>query len=59
MVSGVKGKVISLFKTITPKDYSKPKHVSHVYGRGKKPRKSKMKKQSKDNIIKDVKKFLD
>ena len=43
MVGGVKGKVMSPFKTITPKDYSKLKHVGDVYEGGKKNKKIKNK----------------
>ena len=43
MVGGVKGKVMSPFRTITPKDYSKLKHVGDVYEGGKKNKKIKNK----------------
>ena len=41
----------SLFKT---KDYNQVKHVQTVYGGGKKPNELKIKKQSEDNIIKNL-----
>ena len=34
----VKDKVMSLFKTNTTKNYSKPTRVNKMYGGGKKPR---------------------
>ena len=58
MVGDVEDKIMSLFKTNTAKDYSKPTHVNHVYEGGKKPRKPKIKKQSEDNITKNVRIFL-
>ena len=51
-MKGVKDQLMSLFKT---KNYSKPKHVKIVYGRGKKPNQLKMLKQSAiDNVIKNL-----
>lgn len=44
MVGGVKGKVMSPFRTITPKDYSKLKHFSDCMKVEKKTRKSKINK---------------
>ena len=41
IVGGVIDKTMRIFKTNTNKDYSKPKRVNNVYGRGKKPRKPK------------------
>ena len=47
---------MSLFKTNTTKD-CKPTHANNVYDSGKKPRKLKFKKkQSEDNITKNVRK---
>lgn len=43
MVGVVRGKVMSPFKTITPKDYGKLKNVSDVYEGGKKNKKIKNK----------------
>ena len=51
IVGGFKDKVVARFKTNTPKDYGK----QTVYGRGKKPSKSKSKKQSEENITKSIK----
>ena len=44
----------TIFKTNTTKIYSKPTCVNSVYCGRHKPRKRKIKKQSKDNIIKNV-----
>ena len=52
-MSGVKNKIMSLFKTNTTKNYSKPKDANNVYGCWK-PRKWKIKKQSEDKIIKAI-----
>ena len=49
-----KDKIMGLFKTNTTNDYNKATHVSKVYGGGKNPRKPKLRKQSEDNIIKNV-----
>ena len=38
-----------IWKKHTSKDYSKPTRVSNIYGGGKKPRKTKIKKQLQDN----------
>ena len=40
---------IEFKKKLTNKDYSKPTRVSNMYGGGKKPRKTKIKKQLQDN----------
>ena len=48
VVGGIKGKVVSIFKINTLKDYGK----ETVYGRSKKVRKPKTQKQSEDNKIK-------
>ena len=45
---------MSLFKIKTTKDYSKPTCAKNVHRGEKKPRKTKIKKRSEDNIIKDV-----
>ena len=52
MVEGVKGKIMSLFKTNANKNfyYSKPTRVSDVYGGRKKLRK----KQSKEKTIRVI-----
>ena len=44
----------SLFKTIITKEHSKPTRVNNVYRGGNKLRKPKLKKQSKDSIIRKV-----
>ena len=46
---------MSLFKTNTTKNYSKPARVNNVYGGRKKLRKPTIKKQSDDKIIKAIK----
>ena len=46
---------MSLFKTNTTKNYSKPARVNNVYGGQKKLRKPTIKKQSDDKIIKAIK----
>ena len=38
-MSGVKDHILSLFKTIPTKDYSKPKRAKNVHGRENKPSK--------------------
>ena len=48
-MEGVKDQIMSLFKT---KDYSKT-----IYGGGKKPSKSKIQKQSEENVIKSIRKL--
>ena len=53
-MGGVKDQIMYLFKTNSTKQYSKPKHAKNVYGIGKKLRKLKIKKQSEDNIIKNI-----
>ena len=62
MVGGVKNKITSLCKTKATKKYSKPTRGYNAFGSQKKPRKSKLKKQSKDiikaiedRIIRDIK----
>ena len=40
-VDGVRDKIMSLFKTNTIKNYSKPRRISNMCGGRKKPRKSK------------------
>ena len=45
MANGFKDQVVSRFKTNSPKDYGK----KIVYGRGRKPSKSKTQKQSEEN----------
>ena len=44
----------SLFKTNITKEHSKPTSVNNVYRGGNKLRKPKLKKQSKDSIIRKV-----
>ena len=44
----------SLFKTNITKEHSKPTRVNNVYRGGNKLRKPKLKKQSKDSIIRKV-----
>ena len=46
MVGGVKGKIISLFKTNTTKNYSELARDNNVFGVCKKPRKLKIKKNN-------------
>ena len=48
---------MSIFKTKTTKDYGNPKRVNKLHRGAKKPRKPKIKKRSKENIIKYVKIF--
>ena len=64
MVGGVKGKIISLFKTNTTKNYSELARDNNVFGVCKKPRKLKIKKKQpdckivkamEDRIIKHIK----
>ena len=57
-MDNVKDKIMSLFKTNLTKDYSKPTRVKNVYGGIKIPRKLKIKKQSEDNVITDVRKLI-
>ena len=57
-MDNVKDKIVSLFKTNLTKDYSKPTRIKNVYGGGKIPTKLKIKKQSEDNIITDVRKLI-
>ena len=52
-IGGVKDKIMSLFKTNTTKDYSKPTRFKNAYRGRKKPRKQKIKKQE-DRIIKNI-----
>ena len=47
MVGGVKGKIISLFKTNTTKNYSELARDNNVFGVCKKPRKIKIKKTTR------------
>ena len=47
MVGGVKGKIISLFKTNTTKNYSELARDNNVFGVCKKPRKLKIKKTTR------------
>ena len=58
---GVKGKIMSLFKTSTTKNYSKPTHVKNVYGGEKKPRKLKIKENGapKGIMITDIKNLFE
>ena len=51
---GIKDKIMSLFRTNTNNDYSKPAHVNNVFGDQEKPRKPKIKIQSEDKIIKEI-----
>ena len=48
---------MSLFKTNTIRDYSKPKLVKNVYGRGNKLSKLKIQKQSEGNTHKKKKSY--
>ena len=56
IVGGVKDNSMIFLKKYTIKHYSKPKCFSNVYGGGKKPRKPKIIRQSKDNTIKNIRK---
>ena len=53
-MGGAKDKIMSLFKANQNKHYNKPKHVKNLHGGGKKPQKLKIKKQSEDKIIKNI-----
>ena len=53
-MGSVEDNIMSLFKTNTTEDFSKPTSVNNVYGGVKKQRKPKIKKQLEENIIKDV-----
>ena len=57
-VDGIKDKILkhllSLFKTNITKSYSKPTRARNVYGGQRKPRKTKIKKQSEDKTIKTI-----
>ena len=57
-VDGMKEKILkrllSLFKTYITKSYSKPTRAKSVYGGQRKPRKTKIKKQSEDKTIKTI-----
>ena len=55
MMVGVKDKIMSLFKTNTTDNSSKPTRVNNVYRGRKKLRKTKSKKTIIDNIIKAIK----
>ena len=57
-MGGVTGKIKNFFKTNLTGDYSKSTLINNVYGGGNKPRKWKLKKQSKGSIIKDVRNLL-
>ena len=46
-----KDNIMSPFKSNITTNYSKPTRANNVYGGRKKPRKSKIKNQVKDNII--------
>ena len=50
---------ISLLRTKSDKDFSKPTRVKNVHGVVKKPSKSKTQKQSEDQIIKKRKNLLE
>ena len=52
MLNKNKYKIINLIKT--KNTYSKQTHTNNVHGGGKKPRQLKIKKQSGENIIKNV-----
>ena len=52
MVGGVKGKIISLFKTNATKNYSELARDINVFGVCKKPRKLKIKKKPDRKIVK-------
>ena len=53
-MGGAKDKIMGLFKANQNKHYNKPKLVKNVPGGGKKPQKLKIKKQSEDKIIKNI-----
>ena len=53
-MSCVKVKVMTIFKTNTTKDYSKPTRVKNVYGGGRKSRKANMQKHYEDNITQNI-----
>lgn len=46
-----KEQIMSSFKTNPTKDYDKPERAKSVYGRGNKPSKLEIQKQSEDNQI--------
>ena len=50
MLGGVRDNILILFKTNTTNDNSKPKRVNNMYGGEKKSRKTKIKKNSEDNV---------
>ena len=65
-MGSVREKIMSLSKASTIRNFSKPTHVSMMYGGQKKPRKPKIKKQSEDKIkesqdriIRDIKNLLE
>ena len=53
-MGGAQDKIMGLFKANQNKHYNKPKRVKNVPGGGKKPQKLKIKKQSEDKIIKNI-----
>ena len=54
-VGGVKDKIVSLFKTNTTQNYSKPTRVKNVYKGSKKSEKSKTKKNQKSKQSEQLK----
>ena len=54
-MSGVKNKIMSLFKKNIINNYSKSTRFKNLYDRGKKNRQLTIQKQSGDNLFKNIK----